>query len=29
VTDTGIPERYVDELTKQGVQLHLIEKANL
>lgn len=28
VTDTGIPDRYVDELTKQGVQLHLIQKNN-
>ncbi len=26
VTDNGIPERYVEELTKQGVQLHLIDK---
>lgn len=29
VTDSGIPEHYAEELTKQGVQLHLIDKANL
>ncbi|WP_337841444.1 transcriptional repressor AgaR [Rheinheimera sp.] len=26
VTDTGIPDAYAEALTKQGVQLHLIEK---
>ena len=29
VTDSGIPEHYVEHLTKQGVQLHIIEKTNL
>lgn len=28
VTDTGISQRYIDELIKQGVQLHLIDKAS-
>jgi DeoR family transcriptional regulator of aga operon len=29
VTDSGIPESYAEYLTKQGVQLHIIEKTNL
>lgn len=29
VTDSGIPQQYVDHLTKQGVQLHIIDKTNL
>jgi len=29
VTDSGIPQAYVEALTKQGVQLHIIEKNNL
>ena len=29
VTDSGIPEHYVEHLTKQGVQLHIIDKTNL
>ncbi|KKK99899.1 DeoR/GlpR transcriptional regulator [Rheinheimera mesophila] len=29
VTDSGIPEQYAEYLTKQGVQLHIIEKTNL
>ncbi|EGM76612.1 transcriptional regulator of sugar metabolism [Rheinheimera sp. A13L] len=29
VTDSGIPEQYAEHLTKQGVQLHIIDKTNL
>ncbi len=29
VTDSGIPELYAEHLTKQGVQLHIIDKTNL